>query len=339
MAKKRVAVLFGGASGDHSLSLKSAYSVLRGLDRSKYDVIPVGITKAGRWLYFPGDCSLIPDGSWENDSDCCSAVLSPDPHHGGLIKILDDDCHSLQKIDVIFPVLNGKYGESGQIQALCKLSGIGYAGSGFSAANVCFDKVLTHLILDKAGVKTANYHCVERVNIDLIDEMFGSIEKRIKYPMFVKPSCGSVSVKAAEAGNREELKAAVKIAFSHHHKVIIEEPIFGRELECAVWGSVYSLNVSAVSENAENFTSVIPADIDESVNAQIREWAKTAFLTLGCKNFAVMKFKLTENGLYCCKASNMPGFTEHNILAKLMAESGYNYSEMLDLFIDSAKEA
>jgi len=335
MAKKRVLVLFGGASGDHNLSLQSAYSVLRGLDAAKYDIIPVGITKAGRWLYYPGDFSLIPSGGWENDSDCCSAVLSPDPHHGGLIKLIDDDSHSLQKIDVILPVLGGKYGESGQIQALCKMSGIAYAGSGFSAANVCFDRVMTHLILDKAGIKTARYSCIERVDIDYLESggKFAEIEAELGYPVYVKPSCAPTSVKSIKANDRSELRAAVKIAFTHHHKTIIEEQIVGRELECIVFGSVYALNVSKIAEG-----EVIPAKIGESENELIRDWAKTAFLTLGCKNFAKMTFKLTENGLYCCKASNMPAFSEHNILAELMRESGYDYPEMLDLFIDAAKE-
>ncbi|MCL1832292.1 MAG: ATP-grasp domain-containing protein [Oscillospiraceae bacterium] len=344
MARKRVAVLFGGVSKDHKVSLMSAYSVLNGLNKSLYDVIPIGITTAGRWLYFPGDYSLIPSGKWEEDPDCCSAVLSPDPLHGGIIKIMSgteggESC-SLQRIDVIFPVLNGKYGECGQIQALCKLSSISYVGSGFTAANACSDKVLTHLILNRAGIKTAKFYELERVNIDAVEGQFAEIENQINYPMYVKAAVTSRSVGANFANNRDELKAAIKLAFSHHHKILVEEAIKGKELECLVWGSVYALNVSKIAETADNFELVVPAQIDSATSARIAEISKTAFLSLGCTDFARMTFKLSDAGeLYCCKVSNMPGFTENDIMARLMQESGYEYAEMLDMLLESAKEA
>ncbi|MDR0222309.1 MAG: D-alanine--D-alanine ligase [Oscillospiraceae bacterium] len=355
MAKKRVAVLFGGASKDHDVSLRSAYSVLRGLSKANYDVIPIGITKAGRWLYFPGAYSAVANGEWESDSDCCSAVLSPDPLHGGIIKLMGDEesqgmnDYSLHRIDAVFSVLHGKYGECGQIQALCKLSGIGYVGSDFSAANACSDKMLSRLILDKAGIKTAKYYYLERVDIDGVEDKFAEIEAAIGYPMYVKAASCSTSIGANSAKNRDELKAGIKIAFSHHHKIIIEEALYGAELECAVWGSVYALSVSAVAEirETEPISSkyvlkspevFIPADIDENTRKEIEKSSKTAFLALGCKNFARVCFKLTDRGLYCRKVGNMSGFTEDNIFSRLMEKSGYGYSELLDLLIDSAKE-
>jgi D-alanine-D-alanine ligase len=251
----------------------------------------------------------------------------------------DDNSYSLQRIDVVFSVLHGKYGECGQIQALCKLSQVAYVGSGFSAANACSDKMLTHLILNKAGIKTAKYYYHERVAIDEVEEKFDEIEKSVGYPMFVKAAVSSRSVGGNTAKNRDELKSSIKLAFSHHHKILIEESVVGRELECLVWGSVYSLNVSKIAEATDNFELVIPAVIPEDITEQITEYAKTAFLSLGCTSFARMSFKLTDNGLYCCKVSNMPGFTEDDIMARLMYESGYEYSEILDMLIDSAKEA
>ena len=340
MAKKRIAILFGGASKDHSVSLKSAFSVLNGLNKTVYDIIPVGITKAGRWLYFPGDYSAILDGSWESDPDCCSAVLSPDPLHGGLIKIMDDGSYSHQRIDAVFPLIHGKYGECGQIQALCKLSEIAYVGSGFEASNACSDKMLTHLILNKVGIKTAKYYYFERVEIDELEERFEDIERAVNYPMYVKAAVSSRSVGVKVADNREELKSAVKLAFSHHHKVLIEEEVAGREFECIVYGSVYSLNVSKIGEATEDYAFVIPAKIDEDTRLEIEESAKAAFLSLGCTTFARVSFTLTaKNELYCCKVSNIPGFTENDIMANLMSASGYEYSDMLDMLIDSAKEA
>ncbi|MCL2071747.1 MAG: ATP-grasp domain-containing protein, partial [Oscillospiraceae bacterium] len=240
---------------------------------------------------------------------------------------------------VVFPVLHGIYGECGQIQALCKLSGIGYVGSGFSAANACSDKVLTHLVLNRAGIKTAKYYYFERANIDAIDEAFPDIEKCVEYPMYVKAALSSRSVGANVANNRDELKSAIKLACSHHHKILIEESVNGKELECLVWGSVYSLNVSKIAETADNFELIIPAEIEQSVSDEVTHAAKTAFLALGCTNFARMSFKLSDNGIYCCKVSNMPGFTEGDMMAQLMKSSGYDYSEMLDIMIESAQEA
>jgi D-alanine-D-alanine ligase len=327
-------------SKDHNVSLNSAFDVLNGLAQlGAYDVIPIGITKAGRWLYYPGDYDLIPGGEWETDPDCCSAVLSPDPLHGGIIKIIEDSVYSIQRVDVIFPVLNGKYGECGQIQAVCKLSGISYVGSGFPAANACSDKAVTHLILNKAGINTAKYYYLERVNIDAVEEKFVEIEKCVDYPMYVKAAVSSRSVGVNVASNREELKSAIKLAFSRHHKILIEEALRGRELDCLVYGSVYALEVSKIAEATDNFELVIPAQIDEALNEEIKKAAKTAFLALGCTNFARMSFKYTGKGLFCCKVSNMPGFTENDVMAQLMQASGYDYSEMLDLLIDSAKEA
>jgi D-alanine-D-alanine ligase len=214
-------------------------------------------------------------------------------------------------------------------------------GSGFTAANACSDKVLTHLILNRAGIKTAKFFELERVNADKIEERFADIEREIAYPMCVKAAVTSRSVGASfdSANNREELKAAIKLAFSHHHKALVEEVVEGKELECLVWGSVYALNVSKIAETADNFELVIPAGIGEELTAQITGTAKTAFLALGCTDFARMSFKLNAKGVYCCRVSNMPGFTEGDMMAQLMQESGYEYSEMLDMLIESAKEA
>ncbi|MCL2754635.1 MAG: D-alanine--D-alanine ligase [Oscillospiraceae bacterium] len=339
MAKKRIAVLFGGASEDHGVSLMSAHSVLKGLDKSKYDILPIGITRAGRWLYFPGDYSQIPDGTWEANLDCCSAILSPDPLHGGVVKILDETGYSLQRVDVVFPVLHGKYGECGQIQALCKLSSISYVGSGFAAAALCSDKALTHTVLNRAGIKTAKFMEFERVNIDRMDSEFEKIEVEIGYPMYVKPALGSRSITSAElVEDRRQLKDAVKSAFSHHHKIVAEGVVTGRELECVVWGSVYALSVSKIAEANDEFELVIPAALDDSVTARVSELAKTAFLALGCTDFARISFRLSHNGaIYCTRVSNVPGFTEKDVFARLMEASGFEYSQMLDMLVESEK--
>lgn len=348
MAKQRVAVLFGGASKDYSASLQSAYSVIRGLG-DKYDVVPVGITKAGRWLYFPGDINEIASGRWEESADCCSAILSPDPHHGGIIKILSDGQTSHQRLDCVFSVVHGKYGECGRIQSLCKLSGVPFVGSEDDAANACTDRMLTHLILNKAGLKTPVYYYLERTQLDELDGHLDEIEATIGYPAYVKAASCSPSIGTNLVRSREELRASVKISFSHHHKVIIEEAVDGRELECVVYGSVYDLQVSEIGEIVpdkapsgsvyiKHTASLQKAELTDALAEDVREAAKVVFMSLGCRHFAKINFRLAGDRLRCFKASHLPGFTEMNILPQLMAMSGYEYPELLDLLVQLAVE-
>jgi D-alanine--D-alanine ligase len=337
MAKKRIAVLFGGASQDYAASLQSAYSVLCVLSKEKYDIIPIGITRAGRWLFFPGDYNEIPSGAWEQNSDCCSAVISPDPHHGGIIKILDDGNFAHQRIDAIFPVLHGRYGECGRIQALCRLSGVPFAGSGFEAANACSDRMLTYLLLERAGIKVPKYFYLERAWLDDIDTLFPLIETEIDYPMYVKAASCSHSIGANVANSREELRQSIKLAATHHHKVLVEQCLSGRVFECAVTGGVYNLTASVIGEvkiirKVPEFTI---AKLKKQLQSEIQETAKAAFVALGCKNFARFSFTLAEDGLYLRKASAMPGFTEVSVFPELMKESGVGYGELLDEIIES----
>jgi len=346
MAKTRIAVLFGGASQDYAASLQSAYSVLCALSNEKYDVIPIGITRAGRWLFFPGDYNEIPSGAWEQNSDCCSAVISPDPHHGGILKILESGNFAHQRIDVIFPVLHGKYGECGRIQALCRLSGVPFVGSGFEAANACSDRMLAYLLLDKAGIKVPKYFYIERTWLDDMDKYLPLIEAELDYPMYVKASSCSNSIGANIAADREELLKAIKLAATHHHKVLVEECLSGRELEVAVTGGAYKPQVSVVgevkpaarkekSELFEKSSALIPAKLKKSTVNEITETAKAAFVALGCKNFARFSFVLAEEGLYLKKAGSLPGFTEVSVFPALMKESGVGYAELLDNLIES----
>ncbi|MDR2532826.1 MAG: hypothetical protein LBC82_08320 [Oscillospiraceae bacterium] len=336
MAKKRVAVLFGGASQDYAASLQSAYSVLCVLSKEKYDIIPIGITRAGRWLFFPGDYNEIPSGAWEQNADCCSAIISPDPHHGGILKILDDGHFTRQNIDVIFPVLHGKYGECGRIQALCRLSGVPFVGSGFEAANACSDRMLTYLLLERAGIKVPKYFYVERAWLDDIDSLFPLIEAEIEYPMYVKASNCSNSIGANYAANREELRQSIKLAATHHHKVLIEQCLSGREFECAVTGGSYKLKASVTGEVKTSRKSEFGVvKLKKSLQTEIQETAKAAFVALGCKNFARFSFTLVGDELYLRKAGAMPGFTEVGVFPALIMESGTSYAEMLDEIIES----
>ena len=154
MAKIKVAVLFGGASSEHDISLISAVNVIKSIPKDKYEVICIGITKKGRWLYYPGDVEAIADGQWKNNSDCTTAIISPDPIHKGIL-IIENGEVSVRKIDVVFPVLHGKNGEDGSLQGLLDMSKIPYVGCGLLASASCMDKAHTHTVLDYNGIKTA----------------------------------------------------------------------------------------------------------------------------------------------------------------------------------------
>ncbi len=348
MAKIRVAVLFGGATKDHKLSLQSAFSVLNGLSREKYDVTPIGITKKGRWLYFPGDYDEIREGTWENNSDCCSAIISPDPIHSGVITIMSDGDTAIKRIDVVLSALHGKYGEGGRIQSLLKLSRIPYTDCNPDTAGHCMDKQMTHSLLKEAGIDVPAYTCLQRSELNKIDEAIKEVEKNFSYPVYVSASSCSSSIGANVARNAEELKNAAKIAFSHHHTAIIEEFLSGRSLFCVVTGCSYDVEVSSIGETIKTrcdskyagYTAEFApaAELTEEEKKNIRETAKKAYKALNFKGYAKMNFCLKDGKAMLRRISAIPGFSPESAMPVLMAESGYTYGEMLDKIITQAIE-
>lgn len=353
MAKIKVAVLFGGQSKDYSVSLKSAYAVINTLSKSNYDVIPIGITRVGRWLYYPGNYEAIADGSWENDSDCCPAVISPDAVHHGIIKIINKSEMALQRVDVIFSVVYGRFGECGRIQGLCKLAGIPFLGSNLEASSTALDKAMTHLILDEAGVKTIKYFCVERSDMPSIDDIIEKKDKKLQYPLVVKASSCSSSIGSNIAFDKNELKTALKIAFSHHHKAVVENAVTGRNLCCCVYEKEGLITVSPIGETVpiestiDNLNNYIgktsrftpSAELDEAISKKIKNTAKRIFRLVDCQGYALIDFLLKENELYCTKISTIPGFNEESALPSLLMADGLTYPEILEIMLNNALES
>lgn len=348
MAKIRVAVLFGGATKDHKLSLQSAFSVLSGLSKEKYDITPIGITRKGRWLYFPGDYEEIPTGAWENNSDCCSAVISPDPIHAGVITIMSDGGTTVKRIDVALSALHGKYGEGGRIQSLLKLSRIPYTDCSPDTASRCMDKLLTHTLLQNAEIPVPDFMSLSRSDLKNIDRQINELEKKFTYPVYVSASSCSSSIGANVAHNAEELKTAAKIAFSHHHTAIVEEFLSGRSLFCIAFGGAYSVELSEIGETVKTpcesefagYTAefVPKADITYNQEKAIKEMAKKAFQALNFKGYAKMCFCLSGTRILLRRISAIPGFSPESAMPRLMQASGCGYSEMLDKFITQAIE-
>jgi len=351
MAKIKAAVIFGGVSSEHELSLASAAEVIRNIPADKYEVICIGITKKGRWLYFPGDVSDIPSGKWEFNPDCTSAFISPDPIYKGIITIENGET-SIKKVDVVFPVLQGKYGADGSVQGLLDLSGIPYVGCGLLASASCMDKSHTHMILDDYYIRTAKWRLITQREINYMDKRCIEIASELSFPMMVRPAnCGS-SAGSGRADNIDELESAVKTAFSHDNKVVVEEYIDGRELEAAVFGydnpfasyigeikSRDGSDCSRESYVSENGVLEVPADLDSETMNNIRETALKAFKALGCKGMARIDFFLkNDGGLYLNKVSTMPGFKADCIYPQLMKNLGMDLPYLIDKLLEQAIE-
>lgn len=357
MARIRIAVLFGGASSEHEVSLMSAYSVLSNIPKDKYNVMCIGITKKGHWLYYPGEYEDIPTGKWENNPDCCTAVISPDSINKGII--LMGEQTNVHKVDAVFPVLHGANGEDGTVQGLCALAGLPCVGSDLTSSAVCMDKTITHTVLEAAGIKTAPFCYVTREALANLDNACIEIERKLGgYPMFVKPATAGSSVGVSRAADREALKNGIMIAFAHSGRVVVETEIVGKEVECAVLGNCSGLtggadliaSIPGQITPAEEFydydakyklgTSVldIPAKISEDESNRLREIAKKAYKAVGCSGMARVDFFVTENDITLNEINTLPGFTPISMYPKLMENMGISYPELLDRLIELAIE-
>lgn len=351
MAKIRVAVLFGGVSSEHDVSLMSATNVINSIPKDKYEVICIGITKKGRWLYYPGDVSEIASGTWEFNPDCSAAIISPDPIHKGIITIENNETF-IKKVDVVFPVLHGRNGEDGRLQGLLEMAKLPYVGCGTLSSAACMDKCITHTILDYNGIRTAKWTSISQKDMGKLDQQCEAIAETLGFPVFVKPANAGSSVGVNKAKNIDELKDAIQIAFSHDCKVVIEEFIVGKELEVAVFGydAPFASYVGEISPAAEFYdyedkyitgTSqlFIPARISDASSATIRETAIRAYNALCCKGLSRVDFFLTDNDeIILNEINTLPGFTNISMYPKLMEHLGMSQSYLVDKLIEQAIE-
>ena len=349
MAKIKVAVLFGGASSEHDISLKSATHIINNIPREKYDVVCIGITKKGRWLYYPGDVSAIASGDWEKDPDCTSAVLSPDPIHKGFL-VSDNGKVTVKKIDVVFPVLHGKNGEDGTIQGLLDLARIPYVGCGLLASAACMDKAAAHTILEYHGVHMAKWEQIFQREMKHLEERCREIAGKLGYPLFIKPANAGSSIGVSRAETENELIEGVKNAFIHDDKVIIEECIVGRELETAVFGydAPFASTVGEIAACNEFYDFdakyvlndsklTIPANLPVEKIREIQAIAVKAYMAIGCSGVSRVDFFLKENGeIILNEINTMPGFTSISMYPKLMEYMGMSPSYLVDKMIEQA---
>lgn len=351
MSKIRVAVLFGGQSNEHEISLISASNIIRNIPKDKYEVVTVGITKKGRWLLYQGDIDSIENGLWETNPDNVSCVLSPDPMHKGFLALMDDGMVQHIKVDVVFPALHGKNGEDGTVQGLFELSGIPFVGCDLLSSANCMDKDMTHIILEANGIKTAKWITIKESEIDLLDDFADRMDKELKYPMFVKPAnCGS-SVGISKVNDIDELKNGIKTAFAHDKKVIVEQGINGIECECAVMGNSepFASTVGEIAaandfydyeakyQNEESKTYIPAKNIPDDKIEEIRCIAIKAYKALGCSGLSRVDFFYLKNGeIYLNEINTLPGHTKISMYPQLMEHFGLSPSEQEDKLISLA---
>lgn len=347
--KKQIAVIFGGQSSEHEVSCVSAANVIDGLDTEKYDIHMIGITKEGKWL-LADTIDAIRDGSWRESE--LTAVISPDHSHHGLLKIKDGTI-SVQYIDVVFPVLHGLYGEDGTIQGLLELSRIPYVGCGVLASAASMDKISTKIFADRIGVRQANYVTDIARGNSQIETTIAEVEEKLGYPVFVKPSNAGSSQGVSKAHNQEELREAIQLAKTHDHRVLIEENITGREIECAVLGGE-NVKASMIGEilaaaefydfdakynNAESKTVINP-DLPEEVKEKVRDNAVAIFKAVGGYGLSRVDFFVEQdtNEVIFNEINTLPGFTDISMYPMLWKAMGVDKTELLNQLIELAYE-
>ncbi len=350
----KVLVLFGGTSSEHEVSLKSAATVISILETTEHEMIKIGITKDGRWMFTEASTEEIKNGSWESEKSNRKAILSPERVDRGVL-ILNDGKLETVNVDCVWPVLHGKYGEDGTVQGLCELAGIPYVGPGVCASAVSMDKSRTKLVVEKTGILQADYflvkkHCYEsepEKNVSDITDYFSGA-----FPLFVKPCSAGSSVGVAKVANPSELRVAIKSALEHDRKVLIEESIVGREVEVAVLGNeepaasvvgeVLSANdfydYSAKYINSASRT-VIPAQMSKEDEDNLRSAAVTIYSALECKGLSRVDFFLCKNGeIVFNEINTLPGFTNISMYPKLWEASGVSNFELANKLISLALE-
>lgn len=341
MSKLNICVLFGGVSSEHEVSLISAKGIIDNLNKDKYAVYPVGITKQGEWLMYTGDTEGITSGRWLKEGK--KAVISPDRSDGGLITD-----KGIIKIDAVLLALHGKNGEDGTIQGLLEIAGLKYTGAGVLSSALSMDKAMTKVFLNGFDIPQAE--CVLFIG-RIPDDYIQQVESRFSYPVFVKPSNGGSSCGACKAHSRLELESAVKTAFEYDSKVMVEEYIDAYEVECGILGNeeIAAGSLSKIVIDSETYDydtkytpgmafNEIPARIPEEQTREIIKTAEKIYKYLDVSGYARVDFfveKSTGRVLFN-EINTLPGFTPFSAYPGMWADKGVSYDKLLDKIIGLA---
>lgn len=353
--KTRVAVIFGGRSSEHSISCISAGSVLRALDRSRYEVVPIGITKSGKWVLEADDADrlAIQNGVFPVVDAANSPVLfTADPTATELV-VQSNVPEVLQKVDVAFPVLHGPWGEDGTIQGLLELAGVPYVGSGVFASAAAMDKAHLKAMMQSAGLPIGPYEVVS--NAQWLNEKDASLAriKTLGLPVFIKPCRAGSSVGISKVKSHDDLVAAIEAARFHDPKIIAEASIENaREIECGVLGTEAGPKASVCAEiivrDGHEFYDFeakyvddsvelsVPADLDPAQHEKLRELAIQAFLAMDGEGLARVDMFVSGQDVVINEINTMPGFTPISMFPRMWAQTGLNYPALVDALVQDA---
>ncbi len=365
--KKRVGVIFGGRSGEHEVAVRSAKTVIEQIDREKYTVVPVAITKEGNWLSPVESAKWLPPETVRSFADEIAAIgdgtvgLVGDTKSKGLTRLDEtagaNDDRTIA-FDVIFPVLHGTYGEDGTIQGLFEMAGIPYVGCGVLGSSCGMDKVVMKTLFCEAGLPICKYTWFLRGDFETnADAVIAGVERSVGYPCFVKPANLGSSVGVSRADDSASLKNAIELAAEYDRKIIVEEGLEAREIECAVLGNdapeasrpgeyIIRDSSKAFLDYTEKYTGtgnnefVVPAPVSVELEERIKQMAITAFKAIDASGIARVDFFLRhDNGaLLVNEINTMPGLTDASGYPKMWAGSGKPFSEVIDKLIDLAFE-
>jgi D-alanine-D-alanine ligase len=380
MKKLRVGILFGGRSGEHEISLLSAASVLQALDKDKYEVVPIGITKEGRWVsqayaerllkgeHLPeetgrnlraGDPATTPGAAVLAKG--ASVIVPPVPSSDSLVPFesLGGTTEHGINVDVIFPVLHGTFGEDGTIQGLLELADIAYVGAGVLGSAAGMDKDIMKSLFAAAGLPIVKHVTLLRSQWEKDPKkVTRAVEKKLKYPVFVKPANLGSSVGISKARDGKELGPAIETAAGYDRKIVVEQGVGGkkhkaRELECSVLGNdeprasiggeivpsseFYDYNAKYLEEGSQ---LIIPAKITKKQMKELQEMAVAAFQAVDCSGLARVDFLMDPKSgkIYLNEINTMPGFTSISMYPKLWAASGIEYPELIDRLLQLGLE-
>ena len=337
MKKSLVCIIYGGKSSEYEVSLASAYSVLEEIDKEKYEIMKIGISREGKWYLYEGENDEILNDNWQEGAK----EIALDINDGAFI--LEGE---KIKPDKVLPILHGEYGEDGRIQSLFDIAGISYVGCGAFSSFLCMDKCLTKVMAKKCGVNISR-----GFNIFKHDE-YEKIKRKVTkmgYPVVVKPSKGGSSIGVNIVKNECQLRKALMDAFSVCECVLIEEKINGKEIELAVIereGKSYFSALGEISYTSEFYDYdekykngkteyIIPAKISKKAEKKLCQYASKLYTALGIKDVCRMDFFVTKNGrVYFNEVNTMPGFTKISMLPKLLMHDGFSYSDIINYILN-----
>ena len=344
MDKLNIAILFGGCSPEYSVSLESAHAVITHLDQTRYAPVLIGISPSGDWYHFTGDAEKIRLDTWNNPTDCAPALISPDR---SACALLVPSSGKRIKLDAGFPVLHGKNGEDGTVQGIFELAGIPLVGCGVLASALCMDKDRAHKLVQAAGVAVPASAVLER-ETDAGEALAAA--ETLGFPLFVKPVRAGSSYGITKIMERNELPAALKLAFQYDSRVVLEEAVSGFEVGCAVLGNdtltVGELDEIELAGGFFNFTEKytlktsaihVPARISPEKTVEIKRIAQHIYKVLGCQGFARVDMFLDEDGRVVLNEVNtIPGFTAHSRYPSMMKAAGMSFEQVISAVIELA---